>query len=404
MQAQRTFWPIFSSAPHRMMFFAGATQALLAMLWWAYDIAARFNGWLPFVEWSIPARHAHQFLMLYGLFPLFFFGFLMTAGPRWLDMSPPSRPVYLSAFGLLSGGIVTFYIGLFSVRSVLMAGIVLWALGMLRALLWWIGTIRACGKTDLDHPLATAAALFAGLLGAAAFIGGELLGPGWNRAATAIGVWWFVLPVFLTVGHRMIPFFTGNVVRPYKYWRPLWLLRVLLAGCVAHGLLELLSLPQWTWLVDLPLAVLGAYVSHRWGIRRSMKVWILAMLHIGFAWFSVSMLSYGVHSALLLAGHTGLGLAPLHILMLGFVGTMLLAMATRVTLGHSGHPLTADQPTWALFWLYHAIVLVRVGADLLPHPGHGYMLAALLWLACFGWWYRRYARIYLIPRVDGAPG
>lgn len=404
MQAQRTFWQTFSSAPHRVMFFAGATQALLAMLWWAYDIAARFNGWLPFVEWSIPARHAHQFLMLYGLFPLFFFGFLMTAGPRWLDMPPPSRPVYLSAFGLLGSGIVVFYIGLFSSRSVLISGIALWALGMLRALLWWISTIRNCGKTDLDHPLATAASLFAGLLGAAAFVGGELLGPAWNRAATAIGVWWFVLPVFLTVAHRMIPFFTGNVVRPYKYWRPLWLLRVLLAGCATHGLLELLSLPQLTWLTDLPLAVLGVYVSHRWGISRSMKVWILAMLHIGFAWFSVSMFSYGVHSALLLAGYAGLGLAPLHILMLGFVGAMLLAMATRVTLGHSGHPLTADQPTWVLFWLYHAVVLTRVGADLLPRPGHGYMLAALLWLGCFGWWYRRYARIYLIPRVDDAPG
>ena len=59
-------------------------------------------------------------------------------------------------------------------------------------------------------------------------------------------------------------------------------------------------------------------------------------------------------------------LAPLHALTMGFMGATLMAMATRVTLGHSGHPLTADQPTWALFWLYHAIVLMRVGADLQP--------------------------------------
>jgi len=156
---------------------------------------------------------------------------------------------------------------------------------------------------------------------------------------------------------------------------------------------------------QLPLAGLAAYVSWRWGITRTMKAWILAMLHIGFAWLSVSLLIYGVHSLLLFTGNAGLGLVPLHVLMLGFIGTMLLPMATRVTLGHSGHPLTADRPTWILFWLYHSVVLVRVAAELwLPRPGHGYLLAALLWLACLGWWYRRYARIYLIPRVDGAPG
>ena len=107
----------------------------------------------------------------------------------------------------------------------------------------------------------------------------------------------------------------------------------------------------------------------------------------------------------MLAGKAGLGLVPLHVLMLGFIGTMLLAMATRVTLGHSGRQLAADQPTWVLFWLYHAVILLRTGAELfLSRPGHGYLAAALLWLACFGWWYRRYAVMYLIPRADGAPG
>lgn len=405
MQAAPSRWHTFSSAPHRVMFFAGITQALLAMLWWAYDIAARFNGWLPFVDWSIPARHAHQFLMLYGMFPLFFFGFLMTAGPRWLEMPPPPRNTYLQTFGLMSAGIGLFYLGLASHRLLVFAGIATWAAGLCRGLFWWWQTIRRCGKTDLDHPLATATALLASLLGAACFVAGELLGNAWSQAATSIGIWWSVMPVFLSVAHRMIPFFTGNVVRPYKYWRPIWLLRLLLAGSGLHGLLEILALAQWIWLIDLPLAGLAAYVSWRWGITRSMKVWILAMLHIGFAWLSVSLLIYGVHSLLLLTGNAGLGLVPLHVLMLGFVGTMLLAMATRVTLGHSGHPLTADRPTWILFWLYHSVLLVRVAAELwLPRPGHGYLLAALLWLACIGWWYRRYARIYLIPRVDGAPG
>ncbi len=399
-------WQTFSSAPHRMMFFAGMSQALMAMVWWAYDLAARYNQWLPYVDWSIPARHAHQFLMLYGLFPLFFFGFLMTAGPRWLEMPPPPRSLYVSAFSGMTGGILLFYIGLFTDKAWVLAGILLWVAGMLRATLWWGETIRRCGKTDLDHPRATLFALIAALLGAVSFAAGEIShNPIWNRVAVAAAIWWCVLPVFISVAHRMIPFFTGNVVRPYKYWRPIWLLRVMLAASVGHGLLDMLGQPQWTWLIDLPAAALAAYVSWRWGITRSMKVWILAMLHIGFAWLSISLAVHAAHSLMLSLGFAGLGLVPLHLLMLGFVGTVLLAMATRVTLGHSGHPLQADRPTWVLFWLYHTVIATRTAAELLmPAPGHGYMLAALLWLACLGWWYKRYAVIFLTPRADGAPG
>ena len=403
--ALRDSWHTFSSAPHRVMFFAGATQAVLAMLWWAYDLAARYTGLLPYIDWSLPARHGHQFLMIYGLFPLFFFGFIMTAGPRWLDMPPPNRRQYLSSLGLLSGGIALFYLGMASTRLLALLGMGLWLAGIGRASWWWLQTVRTSQQSAKQHPWTVAIALFAGMLGVVCFAIGELAGGDWNRAAVAIGIWWFVLPVFLAVAHRMIPFFTGNVVRPYKYWRPMWLLWAWLAGSALHGLMEIGGLPQWTWLLDLPLAGLSGYVSWRWGLQRSMKVWILAMLHIGFAWLSISLAVYGIHSLLLLTGSTGLGLVPLHVLMLGFIGTMLLAMATRVTLGHSGRQLAADQPTWVLFWLYHAVILLRTGAELfLSRPGHGYLAAALLWLACFGWWYRRYAVMYLIPRADGAPG
>ena len=246
--ALRDSWQTFSSAPHRVMFFAGATQAILAMLWWAYDLAARYTGLLPFIDWTLPARHGHQFLMIYGLFPLFFFGFIMTAGPRWLDMPPPDRRQYLSSLGLLCGGIALFYLGMVSTRLLALLGMALWLAGIGRAGWWWLQTVRASQQTAKQHPWTVAVALLAGMLGVACFAIGELVGGDWNRAAVSIGIWWFIMPVFLAVAHRMIPFFTGNVVRPYKYWRPMWLLWAWLAGCAGHGLLEILGLPQWTWL------------------------------------------------------------------------------------------------------------------------------------------------------------
>ena len=67
-------------------------------------------------------------------------------------------------------------------------------------------------------------------------------------------------------------------------------------------------------------------------------------------WGGTAFALYGADSLLRLAGTSGtLGLAPVHALGIGFFAAMLLAMATRVSLGHSGRPLKADGLVWALF-------------------------------------------------------
>ena len=42
---------------------------------------------------------------------------------------------------------------------------------------------------------------------------------GWVRAATEIGLWLTLVPIFFTVTHRMLPFFSGSVVRGYVEYR-----------------------------------------------------------------------------------------------------------------------------------------------------------------------------------------
>src|SRR5690606_25631476 len=63
-------------APHRLMFFIGAANVLLAMLWWAlWLVSARWGAWsMP--ELPVPAGWLHAFLMQYLVLPSFVFGFL----------------------------------------------------------------------------------------------------------------------------------------------------------------------------------------------------------------------------------------------------------------------------------------------------------------------------------------
>jgi uncharacterized protein involved in response to NO len=206
----------------------------------------------------------------------------------------------------------------------------------------------------------------------------------------------------------MLPWFTSRVLANYVIIRPYGPLWAMLGACLSHAALEIAGLAAWTWLADLPLAALAFWFLTRWGVSRGLRAErLLAMLHIAFVWAVLAFSLFGLDSlAMWLGSDWGLGLAPLHALGAGFFASMLLAMASRVSLGHSGRPLKADGLTWTLFWLVQASALARMLPDLVAGLGLPwlYYLAALLWLAAFGAWAWRYAPMYWRPRVDGKPG
>jgi uncharacterized protein involved in response to NO len=183
---------------------------------------------------------------------------------------------------------------------------------------------------------------------------------------------------------------------------------VMLAASATHGLLELLNAATWLWLCDISLAMCTLYLSYLWGLRGSLRVPLLAVLHVGFAWLGVAMLLFAWQSLWLWAHHgTGFiwGLAPLHALTVGCFATLMIGMGTRVTLGHSGLPFIIDTPVKLMFIGIQLVALLRVLADLLPFDPAGFYLAAvLLWLLCFLPWVWRYLPAYWRPRADGLPG
>src|SRR5512139_3437018 len=107
----KTLWQIFTAAPHRVMFFGGSLQLVSAMLWWLTDLASRFGTGNP-IAWPVAPNAAHLYLMIYGIFPFFMFGFLMTTFPRWMAGEEIPARRYVPAFALLSLGAVVFYAGL----------------------------------------------------------------------------------------------------------------------------------------------------------------------------------------------------------------------------------------------------------------------------------------------------
>jgi hypothetical protein len=80
-----------AAAPHRLLFFVGAANVLLAMTWWAvWLVNARWQG-MSLPQPPVPAGWMHAIVMQYQVLPSFMFGFLLTVFPRWMNLPPLTR-------------------------------------------------------------------------------------------------------------------------------------------------------------------------------------------------------------------------------------------------------------------------------------------------------------------------
>ncbi len=392
-------------APHRLLFFIGAVNVLLAMAWWA--------AWLIATRWQvpgpgtppIPAGWAHALAMPYLVLAPFMFGFLLTVFPRWSGQAELGRWHYLPVgLGLLGGQTLTL-IGLTGWPHLLHLGALCvlagWLSGMTSLFsVLWMESERTW------HAVSAWLGLLIGLIGWLLYViwlhlPSQALLP---FAAIKLGLIGFAVPVYVTVCHRMVPFFASRVVPGHVVWRPMGLLAAMWLGIAGHLWLELSHDYAWLWLADAPLALLFGLMLWRWH-PRGPAPGLMRVLTIGFAWLPLSFALYALQSAWLFATDAFvLGRAPAHALAVGFFGSLLVAMVTRVTQGHSGRPLTMTGPAWFAFIAIQVVAVLRIAAELADDTWAWQAIAAVGWLLAFLPWVLHSAWIYLTPRADGGPG
>ena len=397
--------PILTVAPHRLLFFVGAFNVLAMMLWWTLWLAAE-QGLVPALPApSIPAGWAHALMMPLQVLAPFMFGFLLTVFPRWMNQAAFTPWHYLPVGLGIFGGQVLMLVGLFGHPLLIHLGTVFSLAGWISCMVFLAGVIWRDGGRCL-HAVSAFAALCLGLAAWLLFAAWLHL-PGqplWAFAAIKIAVFGFALPVYLTVCHRMLPFFASVVIKDYRVWRPPALLLALWLAAFAHLLLELMHAYPWLWLSDLPLALLTGYTLWRWWPKTLMPG-LLRVLLYGFAWLPLSFALFSIQSLYFLASDRFvLGRAPVHALTIGFFGSLLVAMVTRVTQGHSGRPLQMNASAWFAFALIQIVALTRIGAELADSGPLWQVLAGALWLLAFLPWVIQSMTIYLSPRADGQPG
>jgi uncharacterized protein involved in response to NO len=128
-------------------------------------------------------------------------------------------------------------------------------------------------------------------------------------------------------------------------------------------------------------AIVNAWRLVRWAGGSTWADPLLFILHPGYAWvvigtalLGLSILDAGVPVA-----------SAIHALTAGGIGTMILAVMPRVTLGHTGRDLTANRATVAIFVLINAAAITRVAASWNTDDMMILLaLSAACWMGAFG--------------------
>ena len=190
-----------------------------------------------------------------------------------------------------------------------------------------------------------------------------------------------ILLLVTVIAGRVVPNFTANWLRALGATRlpvnnvfvdRLTILLTLAVGIAASTV----PTSTVTGILAFAAAVLHAIRLSRWcGLATSGEP-LLFVLHIAYSWLPIG---YALMGCVVFEWVFALTTA-LHALTMGAIGSMILAMTTRVPLGHTGRPLTASRLTVVAYVMLTLAVLLRVLGPLIFTD----YLAIIEWSAA-GW-------------------
>jgi uncharacterized protein involved in response to NO len=367
----------FLSQPHQPFFFWGVVNAILFMTLFLLS----YKG---VVVLDMTPNLFHAYSLIFIVFTAFFQGFLLTTFTRFSQMPPLDPKIYTTNFTILAAGTLLFLIGAFSSKIVT-------AVGMLLLLGNQIFTFYAFWKVYKASPspdkydqfwilTAWASGIAANLLLIAAYLGGWL---GLEEFAKEAAVYLYLVFVALSVGQRMIPFFSHVMIdknRNLLKVTYLLFLAAIMIDAVAGG---------FGFVALFAASLLLAKEIYRWRLPFRQSEPILWILHLAIFWLPLGLFLGAAAEFIRIFSGQELIFLSLHLVTLGFVTTVLIGFGTRVTLGHSGNMMVTDNRTKMLFYMTQAVIYMRA---LYSFTGTSFLfdLTIALWLILFGGWAVKY--------------
>jgi len=368
--------------------------------------AVGMSAWLwIYVTGSLPLRslppqlwHSHE--MLFGFIGAAVAGFVLTAVPSWTGSRGfAGAPLIALTILWLAGRIAFAFFNSIPLIFVILAEIL-----FLPAVIVTIApSLLRTRNRNIVLPLVIAAFWAADLAFLYAVHAEDVVAAS-SALRAGIDVILFLLTI---IAGRIVPSFTANALRKkgveVSFRSSKIVERGLIAAMIAYIAVDVFSASQMIIVaVSAIAAVLHFLRITGWHGLKSCHDPIVWILHAAYLWIPIGL----TLRALFLGSGFAWAAYWQHALAAGAAATMILAVMTRASLGHTGRPLVVSPVTTMAYVSMVLAVAVRVfGPALLPASYMTIVIAAAtLWILAFVLFAIVYVPILLGPRADGKTG
>ncbi len=382
MNSDPDLQPPLLSFGFRPFFLLAGLYAVIAMLAWMSWLGLHSMNAVvvkPSIAVAPHLWHGHE--MIFGYATAVISGFILTAVPNWTGARRiAGTPLVILVLLWLIGRIAVWFSAYLPAYLVAVAD-----MAHLPALMVFVALGLFVRPAPRNLIFLLILALLASANGAvhAEWLG---LGHGFATRGLAVGLMTESLLIVI-IGGRVVPSFTRNALmrrggaQPLPRSMPMLdnasiLAAALLVGCFVF------SLPDpATGIAASAAALLNGIRLSFWRLPAVRNEPILWSLHLAYAWI---IIGYSALACSRLIGWFS-ETAALHLLGIGAVGGMTLAIMTRAALGHTGRKLTVRRPISLAYGLIALAAIIRsFGPGLFPaHYFEAIFLAGGLWLSGF---------------------
>jgi uncharacterized protein involved in response to NO len=357
----------------RPFFLGGAAWALAGLVLWLMALSGAMT--LPA---AVDALSWHRHEMLFGFVGAVIAGFLLAAIPNWTGRLPIAGAPLAGLFGLWLAGRAAM---LFSGRTGLDLAAAL-DVGFF-FILAGLGAREVLAARNRNMPVVGLVLLFgiANALDYAALAGAV----DDTKLGIRAGIGLVTVMISL-IGGRIIPSFTRNCMMKQGLKERLpdqpGRFDLIAITATAAAMLAWVSAPEsrTAGMLLVLAGLLQALRLSRWGGLRTISDPLVFILHVAYGWLPAGLLLLGFS----LLGTYVPASAAIHALTAGAMASMILAVMTRATLGHTGRALAANRATVILYVLVTLGALLRVAAPFgLVDYTQGMRLSAILWGGAF---------------------
>lgn len=391
--SQQVYSALFSFA-FRPFFLGAATWSILSLLLWGMVLSG--GQFAPYG--GVQFWHGHE--MLFGFVGAVVVGFLLTAVQSWTGLRAVNgRPLVLLLILWLAGRVlmaVPFAPAMLTVFVDLL-------FFPAAALFLFIPLLARNQSRNYFAVLVLFLLMICNGISHFAVLNGETM----LQSQALFSAVLLITVMMAIIGGRVIPMFTANTTQIPAKPRQKWPDRLALGLLWTLLFLSLLALDWQAPDVLLSIiyglsAILLGWRCARWRFISTLSHPLLWSLQLGYWWIVVGLILFSGH-------HAGLGIPhsmALHSLTAGAMGTLILSMMSRVSLGHTGRPLIANRliTVSLVVILFAALARVLGVWFVAPVSQHLLMLSIVLWCVAYGLFLIRYTPLLINPRADGKEG